>query len=315
MVPSHHTYSSLFGACATVGGQEGAEVLSKLQVEIDRRNVILNDVSYNALLTAMVKCDQLEQSFEAFSNMSQMGIAPTVETFSILLLAASKDNREGIDKALRIWTEMIALGIVPDSKCYGSLLLCLRNGGASSLLLEECSHTTIVPAITPTKGTEATPEASDKSLNLVADCFMTIQLTSDFNFKVFFMSEKEQRWIENDGLDMLLQYLKSEELRVDIRLFHLLVPLVPDTEHLLKSMKTFRAAPDDQCNLALIRYRLSLGDQTGARVSLLIFAERSEAMYMYNCKLYNFYVNVINAHGGGGGGVKWVRRTPGITML
>lgn len=267
LVPSHHTYSSLFGACAAVGGQEGAEILSKLQVEMDKRNVILNDISYNALLTALVKCDLLEKSFEAFSNMSQMGIAPTVETFSILLLAASKDNREGIDRALRIWTEMITLEIVPDSKCYGSLLLCLRNGGASSLLLEECSHTTMIPAITLTKETDATSKIAEKSLNLVADCFMTIELTSDFNFKVYFMPEKKQRWIENDGLDMFLQYLKSEQICVDVRLFHLLVPLIPDTEYLLKSMETFCASPDDQCILAMIRCRLSLGDQTGAKVS------------------------------------------------
>ena len=259
----------MFGACAAVGGQEGANILSRLQVEMEKRDFILNDISYNALLAALVKCDQLEQSFEAYSNMSQMGIAPTVETFSILLLAASRDNKEGINKALRIWTEMVAMGIAPDTKCYGSLLLCLRNGGASSVLLEECDHTTTVPPITAIEDTDATllPKTSGRNLKLVADSFMTMELTNDLNFKVFFMSEKERRWIENDGLDTLLMYLKGKHLRVDVRLFHLLVPLLPDTEYLLQSMKTFHASPDDQCILALIRYRLSLGDQTGARVS------------------------------------------------
>lgn len=253
-----------------MGGQDGADVLGKIQEEMERRDVVLNIIAYNALMDALVKCGNPEQSFQVYNSLSQMNIDPTVETFSTLLLAASKDSSEGIDKAFRTWSEMKATGIAPDSQCYGSLFVCLRNAGASPSLLEACAHSTTVPLLSQVEKTSMDTQASQtssKTSQLVSSHFTTVPLASDVHFKLFFAPGNERRWIENEGLDVFISHLKTEKLRTNIRLFQLLIPLIPDNEYLLKTMKNSHIAADDQFCLALIRDRLQRGDQDGARVS------------------------------------------------
>ena len=234
---------------------------------MERRNVILNIVSFNALMVALVKCGHPERSFEVYSSMSQLGISPSVETFSTLLLAASKDDQNGIDGAFRTWVEMRATGIQPDSQCYGSLLLCLRDAGVSSTLLEPCDHSTIVPPLTlGSRVTKLDAVPTEKVLHLVADGVVEVALDQDMHFKLLFISGKKRRWIENEGLDIFLDHMKKEGLRIDIKLCHILVSLVPDIEYLLQKMKSYGVAPDDHCILAAIRHKLLLGDQSGAKV-------------------------------------------------
>lgn len=131
LLPVGRTYTSMFTACSRAG-PVATDILEKVLVEIEQRNVSLNMQSYNAQLLALVHCRvDTEEVINVFEEMRRNpATAPTVKTYSMLLLAAVNDSENGLETALTIWNRLRSTFNL-DLCCYNAFLTCLRDAGIS----------------------------------------------------------------------------------------------------------------------------------------------------------------------------------------
>ena len=128
VLPTDHTYTSLFTACARAG-PKSLDQLTRIRAEIERREVLLNNIATNALISALASCEQPKEAYQVYLDMLKLSLQPDIQTFGSLLLAAAKDLETGVELAQRMWAEMLASGFQPDLHSYNLLLQCLRDAG------------------------------------------------------------------------------------------------------------------------------------------------------------------------------------------
>jgi len=61
LLPTDRTYSSMFAACGSAGPQ-AFEILGKVRSEMERREVPLNTITANALMSALAMCGQHQEA-------------------------------------------------------------------------------------------------------------------------------------------------------------------------------------------------------------------------------------------------------------
>ena len=125
ILPTDHTYTSMFTACAKAGPRS-LTYLTRVQDEVERRGFELNLISTNALLSALVSCGQLDAAFEIYQDRRDKGQPVDVSTIGALLLGSSQDTEQGLWRTEKLWGEMAELKLSPDLHCYNLTLSCLR---------------------------------------------------------------------------------------------------------------------------------------------------------------------------------------------
>lgn len=300
LLPTNPTYTSLFKACARAG-LESQEYLKKIQAEIERRNVILNQIAMNALISALAACERHEEAFQVYLDMPKLRLEPSMHTFSSLLQAASKDRVGGLETAQRVWTEMLACGFQPDVYSYNLLLMCLRDAGIPESMEQSVSGSgeeevprdshEMETGTTDSKEMTRRPASSPvaKATSLVSwTLFPTIKQTPSER-KGQFLNQRESkkltlslgkgnlRWLEEGEVEQLLESMQMVGLKPDIRTFQLLASLLVSAPFLLQQMEVHGVALDKKCVVTMIRAQALLGNLEEARVSVEAEMEVSES--------------------------------------
>ena len=293
IAPTLRTYTSLLNGC-TRGGLKSLEYLDKIRDEIDQNDIILNDITYNALISALAACNDHNEAIEVYSDMLKVGVEPGIATFGSLLFAASKDYVTGLVRAQRVWSEMIASGLSPDLQCYNLLLLCFRECCTN---VPDSMKVVVAPASSVDEddhgeeGDDGLPSSlgdggkdSERTEDSVASSLgdegkdsermarkeeqvllpFYLDLTQTRKL-VLCLGRKDLRWL--DDVSVLLDIFNESEMKPDIRTFHLLAYLVLDNGYLVSEMEKRGVSPDSKFMVASIRMQAQHGNITEAKVS------------------------------------------------
>ncbi len=274
ITPTDHSYTSLFNACSKAG-PHSLNYLNKIREEIERRNVVLNTIPSNALISALVSCGMPEEAFEVYSDMLKAQLEPQVQTFCSLLAAASADLVTGLEKAQRVWREMVACGIVPDLPCYLVLLQCLRHAGVPQGMREmaekEWGEKEVVVEVRRKEEGGGVESVYKDDVLVKPRSQVPFVLSSNRQLTLYLgggrrkwgkWNGKEVRWIEKADVDWLLGEVKG----VEVRLFNVLASLLLDPGYLLSEMERRKVEPDGPLMVAAIRTQAHLGNLQGAKV-------------------------------------------------
>lgn len=273
ILPTSHAYTSLFNACAKAGPRS-VQYLTKIRDEIERRDVVLNTIASNALISALASCGKHEEAFEVYQDMLKTQLEPQVHTFGSLLGAAAADPVLGLERAQRVWREMTACRIAPDLQCYSLLLHCLRDAGVPQSMrrpmTEGVEHEVAVSVIRKEEGGLECLYKDDVIVRsrvqvpftVAANRELTLYLGGGRRRWEQGRERKEVRWLGRKDANWLL----GEAGRVGVKLFHLLASLVVDPAYLLGEMERRRVKPDGPLMVAAIRTQAHLGNFQGAKV-------------------------------------------------
>lgn len=264
--PSNHTYSSLLNACSNAG-PPAKEYLLKIQEEMERRNVTLNGIATNAHLSAMASCRLHEEAFETYEKMSSQRLNPDLQTFGTLLQAASKDERNGLERAQRVWLDLATQDdVAPDTLCYNQLLLCMREAGIPSSMRKPLPKAKGEGENEPrTRKVVSSPPRGVLAAN--AKEVATFVLPPSGHEIRLCLGRWGERWLTREDTLGLLEAMKKASLSPDVVTFNLLIGLALDTECVLKAMEEANIPPDRKFWIATIRSLALRGDLKGARVS------------------------------------------------
>ena len=277
LLPTDHTYSSMFAACAEAG-PKSSKILDKLQDEVERRNVLLNSISSNALITALAACGRHDDAGGIYTDMLNKHMTPDPHTFSSLLLAAAHNKEDGFEAGQRAWSEMIASGVQPDLHCFNVLLQCVRDGGIGPAVLERVSeeNRSVALKLNLDFADDDSIMSRDDSVNieLCVSGVATFTLGQGNRLRVYLGHVEGKRrgptirWLEAEDIKMLFALLKELKLRPEIRTFHLLAHLTFEPSFLMREMAKLkrRVIPDGRFMVAAIKMQALLGNLSGAKV-------------------------------------------------
>ena len=287
LLPSDHTYSSLFAACAEAG-PKASTILDKVQDEIERRSVMLNNISTNALITALASCGRHDDALGIYSDMFKRNMNPDLHTFGALLLVAAGDRDGGFEVAQRVWSEIIASGMNPDLHCFNVLLQCVRGSGVNHSNTESVNERRSV-SVTANLDFTADNLANQRhdltNIELRVTGVTNFTLGQGSRLKVHLghvegrRKEPPLRWLEVEDVELLFALFKSLKLRPEIRTFHLLAHLCLDPSLLVRKMGKRKILPDSRFVVAAIKMQAQLGNLAGAKV--------------HNYRFFNFCINFV----------------------
>ena len=185
---------------------------------MDRRNVVPNTQTCNAIIKAHAMSGEPDEAFDVYASMQNWSNRPDLLTFSFLLMAACEDGEEGLDRGLQVWQEMSACGLQPDLYSYNLMLRCYRDGGIPQGLLQPISSNDII---------ESKQDGRVESGVEGAVGYVPLHLTKRHNLQLF-ISSKEERWLEEGDVRQFLQTMTMTESKVapSIKTFHLLLSLL-----------------------------------------------------------------------------------------
>lgn len=301
LLPTDHTYTSMLSACAE-SGHSAAAILEKVENEIERRQVTLNNIGMNAHISALASCGRHKDALKVYLDMVKVGMAPDVHTYSGLLLASARDGVGGMVMAQQVWWEMSASHCRRDLYTYNLLLQCLRDSGMDGSQVQSTEQSNLLrissldldlsESRTHRKSSEN--DKSRRSLNgvfadrqsvsvrqterfdflLAKDCKLTLNLgyliKSDSRGNSAHKLSRELpsvRWLDDHSINLLFHSLESDQVRPDIRLFHLLLQLVLDPSPLLKRMEDANIAMDEKILRTALKLQARLGSVDGAKVT------------------------------------------------
>ena len=274
LLPTDHTYSSMFGACGAAG-PGGAAVLDKVRAEMERRNVCANTIVNNAMISALALCGRVEEAMQAYVDMAKTHSEPDLCTFGALLLTVGKDKTRGMGVARRVWSEMTASKLSPDLHSYNMMLQVLRDAGLEGVVDEEGrvlnAYGKLLKRTIPHVDTETLwgvggvsveeERKKERSDGVKRELYVRGRVEfelSEGRVLVLHVGSLKQdgplttRWLEQHSIETLFSALKQSRLKPDIRTFQLLMHLTLDPAHLLVTMRERKVAADSKLMVAAV---------------------------------------------------------------
>ncbi len=247
----------MFSACSKLG-PTSLQTINKLMEEIERREVKLNTQSFNAQLSALVHCGQIDKAFELFTSESVP--ESSIETFGTLLLAAAKDRTNGIERCVMIWNELVKRGFNLNLYCYNTLLLCLRDGGKCDDMIQSCKNVTMLSDMNG-DNSESVCVTGDKEMCLV----LSENGGIDWNVRVFIL-RGHVRYIETESLNNFLNSMNVNNVTPDIRTISILSSIVPEFGEIIALSETIGVKLDKQVFKSASDFRKACGDKRTTKV-------------------------------------------------
>ena len=266
ILPTDYTYSSMFGACAEAG-PKSTKVLKQLREEIERRNVVLDSISTNALMTALIACGFHDDARDVYDNHVKSNVTSDIQMFTVLLSATLHDKEGGFEAAQRVWSEM---PVSPDVHCFSMLLQCIRNCTISSLEEVDEEKRTIVLKFDQPNYTR---------LHVSGVAPFSLGDGSKMKVYVGYVVRKGKargptiRWLETEDVEVLLSYLEKLQLQPDIRTFHLLAQLTFDLALLMSKMTKLKGKVvlDNKFVVAAIKQQAMIRNITTVKVHVCMY--------------------------------------------
>jgi pentatricopeptide repeat domain-containing protein 1 len=215
LLPTDHTYTSLFNCCS-VAGKRSLRYLQLVREEMERREVLPNSLTANAIIKAYAMCGEPTKAYEVYVKMSNWNCSPDLRTFSFLLMACAEDKDGGVAKCLHVWPEISANGFQPDVYSFNLLLRCLRDGGIPKdmLGLVEADDTVNLDLHTNSTDLKA-PHCVDLSFGRGNSLKMVV-------------SGNGRRFLPESSIVILLSLMSKHSATPNIKTFNLLLGLLFD---------------------------------------------------------------------------------------
>lgn len=121
--PDLVTYNTLMSALATSDPPDLARAL-EVKDHFERRGLVCNEVSFNALMAAAARGDHIEEAFTMYNEMCAMGLKPNCECFTTLITMCGRAGM--LERALQLHQHMIAGGLAPSVVTFNALLTAVR---------------------------------------------------------------------------------------------------------------------------------------------------------------------------------------------
>jgi pentatricopeptide repeat protein len=122
--PDAQLYTTVITACTRAGQwQRAVEAFDEMQ---QKHGVKPSRYTYNAVLNALCKGGQWRQALDILAEMTLRGcsVTPDVVTYCTVMNCCSR-NGQG-DRVLGLWRQMIAAGVKPTGRTYGSAIDSLQ---------------------------------------------------------------------------------------------------------------------------------------------------------------------------------------------
>ncbi|XP_015124506.1 pentatricopeptide repeat-containing protein 1, mitochondrial-like [Diachasma alloeum] len=242
------TYVSVINACANSSEREIAlDRLERIREEIILKNIVLNEVHYNALVKAYGRHKCLLEAFKIVDQMIDKKMTIGKATFNSLLYGCISDRENGLRHALVVWHMMQRWRKKPDLLTYNLMLRAIRdtkmgnlktndillhNYEASRIVINDSfspdllSHPPVVSNIRlPVRNSgrsQMTCVAATKTLAIVKD------KGECENFKLEEIHEKN-KFILFGGFNGFMQRLEADGIHPDAKTMTLLLDVVPNS--------------------------------------------------------------------------------------
>ncbi|XP_015587366.1 pentatricopeptide repeat-containing protein 1, mitochondrial [Cephus cinctus] len=304
--PNAAIYTSLLNVCGNSSNTELAlEKLTDLREKFIQLNFPLNQTHYNALVKAYGVHNKILQAFEVVDQMKDNHIPIGESTFNSLLCGCISDKKAGSRYALVIWHLMQHQKVKPTITTYNLMLRAIRDCNMGNLKVNEF----LVPGWKQTQisfSTDGVPDllASPPKLSALV---LTLHKNQSRNKKqqniltssralemqeshstLEIRSKEENSMIPASldhvnlddiisknalvlfgGLQGILDRMKADNVKPDMRTLSLLVQLVPPSiaaeEAIMKSAKSYEIELDVSFYNSLMKKRSLRGDYAYAK--------------------------------------------------
>ncbi|XP_011310584.1 pentatricopeptide repeat-containing protein 1, mitochondrial [Fopius arisanus] len=246
--PNSAAYVSIINACANSSERTIAlDYLERIREEILLKNVVLNEVHYNALVKAYGRHNCLLEAFKIVDEMidKRLTIGPT--TFNSLLYACISDKENGLRHALAVWHMMQRWKKKPDLLTYNLLLRAIRdtkmgelktndillnNYEGSRILISDSlnpdllSHPPVVSKIKLSFKHTEQPEMSSRAASDAVVAMENHEALENFNLEKI---HEKNKLILFGGFTGFMQRLQADDIKPDVKTMTLLLDVVPNS--------------------------------------------------------------------------------------
>ncbi|EDO48418.1 predicted protein [Nematostella vectensis] len=292
-----HTYTSLFNCCALSNNTKLTRAsLDKLWEEfhlrVNTEDIKPHTITYNAAIKAFAHCSTPLKAFEVYEDMQTHGVQVDGYTSAALLAACAAMGRGGPAKAMLVLEEMKEQGVKLDIYVFNLVLKVIRdakfdhlkkNPEKASITFEKQHKDSILNGSfggdiqnnTGTLGDDHRGLARlDVKQNTKAEqCFKDlIPAVQEVPKNSVFQTKGKTSPLGVNlfaGVESFVQLMAVNEVKPDIRTFHLMLQLANDgveqENNLLQVMERCGISPDMAMLNTLVRRRARKGDVTTAK--------------------------------------------------
>ena len=285
LLPSNHTYTSLFRACAKMG-PSSRQLLEKVVSEKDRRGHLLNTIATNSLIVAMTTCKMIDEAFQVYLDLSKHNQVPDVNTFTVLLSACAGDRERGLERGVHVLQEMAACRVEPDLVFFNTLLQCLREGGVTDdvkqhdeteLVVAAVSSQDLCPIFSSTNSSSSAVPNTDGNTarRPLRSAPFRVVLKNQLRFSVFgskltlHVTSRGWRLMDTETVKEFLRVLKERNVQPNIQTLNHLSRMAVDWVAMAREVgvATGGVLPDEKCLNAVVQLQAHLGNVRAVEVS------------------------------------------------
>lgn len=234
------TYTSLFNACANSpwhnSGLEKAQRVREIMIE---KGYEPNEQTYNAMIKAFGRCNDIKTAFELADEMSAKDIPILTETFNFLLQACISDKEFGFRHALLVWHKMFQRRLEPDIYSFNLILRSCRDCQLGDLeTTEEVLQTILLRNPEEAKimiGSDNSEESSELEIqnpNRSNGSMPNLLALKPHMGNMIQMSEikhPEDKLLLMGGFTGFLETMKAFDVKPDLYTFTELLEVIPPT--------------------------------------------------------------------------------------
>ena len=213
-----------------MAGPSSLIIFDKITAEMERREVIPNTVTCNAMIKALVMCEEPVRAFEVYKSMLSNYTPPDLHTYSSLLMASiDKTNDNGMEVAMDVWKKLRVSELPPDIHCYNMLVQCLRDCTYSDSWVTEIDR----------------KDGSEVSRQGYFQGYIELELSEDFVLRLY-VSKDSIRRLSLAGVESIMEAMEKSSVKPDIKTFHFLTSLVSHNayKHILQLVQKHKVNVD-----------------------------------------------------------------------
>lgn len=122
--PDVCTYNTLLAGLANEDPPDLRRAL-RLKQHMERRGLVANEVTYNALMAAAARGNHIREAFAIYNEMLSVGLRPNCECFTTLIALCARARM--VNRAFSVHEHMMELGIKPTVVTFNALITACRH--------------------------------------------------------------------------------------------------------------------------------------------------------------------------------------------
>eukprot|EP00171_Calliarthron_tuberculosum_P012723 IDg12723t1 len=130
--PDVCTYNTLLAGLANEDPPDLRRAL-RLKRHMERRGLVANEVTYNALMAAAARGNHIREAFTIYNEMMSCGLRPNCECFTTLITLCARARM--VNRAFSVHEHMIEMGIKPTVVTFNALITACRHAAVGDRAL------------------------------------------------------------------------------------------------------------------------------------------------------------------------------------